>query len=157
MVEVLATLLITALLLTTLGYVYVRGAESSLSLQKRAVGLEKDALLFWRFTRSVFGAKTLILKNSTELYLITTGGNFFKGLVWEAYLFKNGTLYYYEYPLPLSKIDEIPEGALSYPLRRFKSFSFTSWDRGKRFDSFRGLPDKVEVNADGERYMFSTY
>jgi len=156
LVEVIVVLVLLGLIFSILLVVYIGGIKNSLGLLKRSESLNLEGRLFWRFTRSIFGASRVKLVNGTALYLITTGGNVFRGVVWEAYIYnpQNKTLDYYEFPYPPEKIDEIPPQAVSYRLGKFSNFLIMAVDTGRTYADYSGLPDKIEVKINNNTYMF---
>jgi hypothetical protein len=131
-------------------------AKSTLNLVIESNKINTKASLFWILTRASFGASRVKLVNGTALYLITTGGNVFRGVVWEAYIYnpQNKTLDYYEFPYPPEKIDEIPPQAVSYRLGKFSNFLIMAVDTGRTYGDYSGLPDKIEVKINNNTYMF---
>jgi len=151
LVEILAVLAILGLVFSTVFLLFWRGVNSSLEIAKRSEELQEKALLYWRLTRAIYGAKRLLLLNGTELYLYTTGGNLYGGVVKEAYIFKNGTLYYYEFPYPYKDIRYYDKDKLM-PIFKADRLEFLAEFNGGNFTSysFNQLPSLVWVKVDGE-------
>ena len=155
LLEVLVVITLLALVLSITLVVFWRISSTSAEVSKSSARMEREALLFWDFTRSIFGAGRVAVENGSSLYLITTGGRFFRGVVWCAYRFENGTLRYYEFPYPPDDWTAVPQNAVGVSLGRFKSVKFSARKGGAFFKSFKGEPEAVEVELNGERFLFA--
>jgi prepilin-type N-terminal cleavage/methylation domain-containing protein len=156
LLEVLVVLVLVGLIFTLVLTVFWRITETSSEVSKRASKLQRETTLYWQLTRSFFGTKRLAVVNGTQIYAITTGGSLFKGTVWCAYLYRNGTLYYYEYPYPPPySIKEIPREASEIILGKFKSVKFSARKGGIFYSNFEGKPDTVKVELNGESFLFA--
>ena len=154
LVEVLVVLTLIGLTFSVLLLVFSRGADSSLNLTSRAESLKLEARLFWDLQRKILGAKRLRIEND-NLYLITSAGDFYPGVVKCAYLYRNGELYYYEFPYPYGAIDEIEEEKL-YRLGRVESFEVIAVVGNREEYTYEGLPLFVKVRLNGKEFLFET-
>jgi prepilin-type N-terminal cleavage/methylation domain-containing protein len=156
LLEVLVTLTLLLLLFGIVYTLYWQSVSSSLKISKLSERLRQRATLFWEFTRSLYGAKTMRLENGTTLYLITTGGQFYRGVVQAAYIYANGTLYYYEFPYPLADITYFPQkGTVKETLGKFKTFKIAAYADNKREETLTGtLPRKVQIQIDNDTFCF---
>ncbi len=144
-------LVLLGVVLSTALFVFLRGINSSSTITLKGEKLVEFSNLYWDLTRAFYGAKELALINGTQLYLITTGGLFYPGVVHSAFIYRNGTLYYYEYPYPYGDIRHVEEDRL-IALYRLDSFRMEVIDKGgKPSLNYRGKkPYMMEVNASGE-------
>jgi len=151
LIEVVAAIAILGLVFSTIFLLFWRGVNSSLEVTKHSETLKRKALLFWQLTRAIYGAKKFLLLNGTELYLYTTGGNFYKGVVKEVYLFKNGTLYYYEFPYPYKDIRYYEKSKLM-PIFKADKFEFVATDGIANYTSYNKIPKGFWVIVNGEKW-----
>ena len=143
-------MVLLGVVLSTALFLFLRGIHSSSTITLEGEKVVRFANLYWDLTRAFYGAKRLQLVNGTSLYLITTGGLFYPGVVHSAFIYRNGTLYYYEYPYPRGDIKQIEEDKL-IALYRLESFRMEVIGKGgKRLSNYRGKkPPLMEVNASG--------
>lgn len=154
LIEVLITLsLISLIFLITFGS-YIRIINSSTDAIGRSEELYEELRLFWELNRAFVGAKEIFLKDGKEIYLITSGGERFKGLVFRAFISKEDGIYEYEFPYPPRNIRfEVPEEELVFlsPLRGVKFYAYLG---GQKLDSYEGLPDALIAEMNGREYVF---
>jgi len=153
LVEVLVVLILLGLTFSALLLVFSRGIDSSLRITEDSERLKLKANLFWDLQRKIVGAKRIRVENN-NLYMITSGGTIYQGVVKCAYIFKNGKLYYYEFPYPYGAIDEIEEDKLQ-EVGEFKSFEVKVKEGNRVLNSYEGLPDEIIVKVGKDEFVFS--
>ncbi|NPB05280.1 MAG: prepilin-type N-terminal cleavage/methylation domain-containing protein [Aquificae bacterium] len=154
LVEVLVVVILLSLVLSTVLFLYKSAFDASGTLLKESERLERISSLYWDLTRAVYGAKRLKLVNGTELYLITTGGKFYRGVVKAAYVFKNRTLYYYEFPYPYGSIDDFGSQK-PVELGRFESFKVYAVDGANLLPYSYGRERLFRVEVEGQTFYLS--
>lgn len=154
LVEILVVLTLLSVTFSTLLLVFSRGIDSSLNLFSESQKLRSEVLLFWDMERKVLGAKRIKIEND-RLYMITSAGSLYEGVVKCAYFLKEGKLYYYEFPYPYGPIDDIEEDK-AYEIGLFKEFSIRAIVNSREEVSFDGLPQYVEIIADGRKFLLET-
>lgn len=152
LVEVLIVLTILSLIFTLLSLSFSRAVNSSLSGIKNSENLKKEIILFWELRKALTGARKILLRER-ELYLETSGGEFFKGIVKKAYIFKEGTLYTYEFPYPSGSLDLYEEEKL-IKKGKFNSLRFYALDKNGKHDKYEGLPDFILIELNGKEFTF---
>ena len=151
LIEVLVVLTLIGLTFSILLFVFSRGVNSSLSLSESSEKLKAEASLFWELQRKVVGARKIKVDRE-GLYMITSGGSFNEGVVKCAYLYKEGELYYYEFPYPYGAIDEVEEEEL-YRLGTFEEFKVVAVERNREFALYEGLPEFLKVHVNGREFL----
>jgi len=151
LVEVLVVLLLLGLLFGLLSYVLKSGTESSLFVVESSQRLRDESLLVWNIQRKLMSAKDAYMEED-KLFLHTYAGDYYEGMVKCAYIFKDGTLYYYEFPYPYGSINFYEEEKL-IKLAKFKSFSFLAESAGTTQKTFRGLPEKYHIIIEDREYV----
>ncbi|RLJ70877.1 prepilin-type N-terminal cleavage/methylation domain-containing protein [Hydrogenivirga caldilitoris] len=154
LIEVLVVLTLLGLTFSALLLVFSRGIDSSLGITEESERLKLKASLFWDIQRKITGAKRIRVENN-NLYMITSGGTIYRGVVKCAYIFKDGRLYYYEFPYPYGAIDEIEEDKLQR-VATFHDFSIRVYERDREFNTYDGLPDRIKVSVEGNEMLFET-
>ncbi len=152
LIEVLLVLTLMGLVFSVLLIIFSRAVESSLNVYRNSQELKSKAVLFWDLERKVFGARRIKIEPGA-IYLITSAGSFNKGIVKSAYIFREGELYYYEFPYPYGAIDEVEEDRLM-KVGNFSGFEVTAWEGGREFRFFEGLPELVKVKIGEEEFVF---
>jgi len=152
LVEVLVVLTLIGLTFSILLFVFSRGVNSSLSLSQSSERLKSEASLFWELQRKVVGASRIKVSRD-GLYMITTGGSFNGGVVKCAYLYRDGDLYYYEFPYPYGAIDEVDENGL-YKLGTFTEFRVVAMERNREYEAYEGLPEFLKVYLNDREFLF---
>ncbi|RMH01911.1 MAG: prepilin-type N-terminal cleavage/methylation domain-containing protein [Aquificota bacterium] len=153
------TLLEVLLVVSLLGLLFGLLSFSYHSALRNAYGLNQDTqkekeitLFLWGLQRKLLGASDLYLKKDA-IYMLTTGGEYYEGLVKAVYVFKDGWLYYYEFPYPYGELTFYEEDRL-VKLLKLKSLSFRAYTPQGYQEEFRGLPTRVEVSLEGKRFLF---
>ncbi len=154
LIEVLVVLILMGIVFSTLLIVFSRGIDSSLSISEDSEFLKRKVLLFWDFQRKILGAKKILLKKG-NLFMITSGGSIYQGIVKCAYIYRDGKLYYYEFPYPYGAIEEYEEDKLQ-EIGRYKGWRVVAVVGKREFKSYEGLPNKVRVYVDDEMFIFDT-
>ncbi|MFN4319281.1 MAG: prepilin-type N-terminal cleavage/methylation domain-containing protein [Aquificaceae bacterium] len=148
LVEVLLVLVLMGLFFGTLSYSFYSSLRSSYLLSQSSQLTKKEILLFWDLQRKLTGATSFYLRKDA-LFMITSSGDYHQGMVKCAYIYRDGWLYYYEFPYPYGDIAFYEEDRL-IKLRRFKDLSFRAFSNGSYFEEFSGLPQWVEVSFEGK-------
>ncbi|MFN3471700.1 MAG: prepilin-type N-terminal cleavage/methylation domain-containing protein [Aquificaceae bacterium] len=148
LVEVLLVLVLMGLFFGTLSYSFYSSLRSSYLLSQSSQLTKEEILLFWDLQRKLTGATNLYLRKD-GLFMITSSGDYHQGMVKCAYIYRDGWLYYYEFPYPYGDIAFYEEDRL-IKLGRFKDLSFRVFSNGSYFEEFRGLPQWVEVSFEGK-------
>lgn len=154
LVEVLVVLTLIGLTFSLLLLVFSRGVDSSLNVSSRGEGLRMGAQLFWDLQRKVLGATRIKVENN-NLYMVTSAGDFYPGVIKCAYIYRDGELYYYEFPYPYGAIDEIEEDKL-YRLGRAKDFEVIAVVGNREEKVYEGLPLFVKVKLNGREFLLET-
>ncbi|NPA32152.1 MAG: type II secretion system protein, partial [Aquificae bacterium] len=149
LVEVLIVLAILSVLFGTLVGVFSRSVESSLGLIKTSESLRSEMLVYWEIKRALLGARDMLIRNGKELYLITSGGSLYKGVIKKAFIYRDGVLYTYEFPYPAGSIDFYEESRL-VRLGSFPDFRLKAKDARGEHTNYRGIPPLVLVKL-GQR------
>jgi len=152
LIEVLVVLTLLGLTFSALLIVFSRGIDSSLRITEESESLKPKASLFWDLQRKIVGAKRLRVENN-NLSMITSGGTIYRGVVKCAYVFKDGKLYYYEFPYPYGAIDEIEEDKLQR-VGEFDSFEVQVKEGNRVLNSYDGIPDEIIVKVGKEEFVF---
>ena len=152
--EVLITLTVVSLMLSSLLLVFSRGVNSSLFLTKDSESFKMEVSLFWDLERKVLGAKRIRIENNA-LYMITSGGSHFPGVVECAYYLEGDTLRYHEFPYPYGRLEDIYDG-IDYELGRVESFRVYASDGNIDQSAYEGLPKYVKVVLNGREFVFET-
>ncbi|HIC97802.1 MAG TPA: prepilin-type N-terminal cleavage/methylation domain-containing protein [Aquificaceae bacterium] len=154
LVEVLLVLTLLGLTFSTVLFVFLRGIGSSLSVLESSEKLSGEASLFWDLQRKVFGASRIKIEND-RLYMITSGGTYYEGVVRCAYFFREGKLYYYEFPYPWGEIDDIEESK-AFQIATVGSFEVSAVEGDGEERSYDGLPERVVVRIGDTEFIFDT-
>ena len=149
--EVLVVLLLFGLLFGLVSYILKSSAENSAFVVRDSQRLKDEALLIWNIQRKVMSAKDAYMEED-RLFLHTYAGDYYQGMVKCAYIYKDGTLYYYEFPYPYGSLNFYEEEKLK-ELTRFESFSFSAQAQGQEHKSFRGLPERYRIIVEGREYL----
>jgi len=154
LVEILITLAIAGITLTSLFLIFSRGSLTSAGLTEESASFKMEVSLFWDLQRKVLGAKRIRIEGDA-LYMYTSGGSHFPGIVKCAFYVKDGMLRYHEFPYPYLSIDEIYEGVdyVLGPVRRFEVFASDG-----RVDEtvYDGMPRFVKVILNDREFVFET-
>ncbi len=154
LIEVLITLSIISLVFLIAFGSFIQIMSSSADAVRRSETLYEELKLFWELNRALVGAKQIYIENGKDIYLITSGGGRFKGLVLRAFLSREDGLYEYEFPYPPKDIKlNIPEDELIL-LSPIKGVQFFAYLQGQKLENYEGLPDAVIVNINGREYFF---
>ncbi len=154
LIEVLITLSLISLIFLMAFGSFIQIMNSSADAIKRSENLYEELKLFWELNRAFAGAKEVFLKDSKEIYLITSGGSRFKGLVFRAFLAREDGIYEYEFPYPPRNIRmHIPEEELVLlsPLREVNFFAYL---QGQEVENYEGLPEAIIVRVNLREYFF---
>ncbi len=148
LIEVLLALALMGLFLGLLSYSFYSSLRSSYLLSQSSQLTKEEILLFWNLQRKLIGATDLYLRKDA-IFMITSSGDYYQGIVKCAYIYKDGWLYYYEFPYPYGDIAFYEEDRL-IKLGRFKDLSFRAFSNGSYYEEFKGLPQWVELFFEGK-------
>lgn len=151
--EVLVVLILFSVSVSLLLLVFSRGVSTSLSLEERSERTVLLATLFWDLQRKVFGAERIYVEE-TSLYMITSGGSYYPGLVRCGYMFRDGTLFYSEDRNVWGEVYN-PNGGW-VRVGNFRMFRVVAVEGDREFTAYDGLPEKIRVYLDGEVFTFET-
>ncbi|MFN3598517.1 MAG: prepilin-type N-terminal cleavage/methylation domain-containing protein [Aquificaceae bacterium] len=146
LLEVLLALTLMGVFFSTLSYVFYNTIKNSYSLSEASEVTKEEINLFWDLQRKLMGAKDIYLKKSM-LFMITSSGNYYQGVVKCGYVYKDGWLYYYEFPYPYGDMAFYEEDKLM-KIGKFKELYFRAF-AGDYQEEFRGLPQWIEVYLEG--------
>lgn len=145
LIEVLLAITLMGVFFGIISYSFYSSVKNSYLLLNSAELTKEEALLFWNLQRKIVGAKEIYLKRDS-LFIISSAGDYYQGMVKCAYIFRDGWLYYYEFPYPYGDISFYEEEKL-IKLSPFRELSFRAFS-GQYLEEFRGLPQWVEVKLD---------
>jgi len=151
--EVLVVLAIISLVFSLILISFRRATFFTLDAKEEAEELKSEALIFWELQRSLAGAKRLKVNRGKELFLTTSGGSIYRGIVKKGFIFKEGWLYLYEFPYPSGSLDFYEEDKL-IKLSRVKSFKVLALDSRGRHENYEGLPPFVIVELNSKEFTF---
>jgi len=154
LIEVLVVLTLIGLTFSVLLLVFSRGVDSSLSLSGSSRSLVERASLFWDLQRKILGANKIEVSGNA-LYMITSGGTLYEGVVKCAYIFRDGRLFYYEFPYPYGALDEVEEEKLQ-ELGKVSEFRVLAVVGNREEKFYEGIPDYIKVHINGEEMVFQT-
>ncbi len=153
LVEVLVVLLLISLTFTITFTAFSRVVLSSLSLLRESERVKGELLLFWELERALVGSRELLLKEGRELFLLTSGGSLYRGLIKKAFIYRNGVLYTYEFPYNVGSLDFYEEDKLIEVFRTEK-FRILAVDAGGTHRNYEGLPPLLVVELGERRFTF---
>ncbi|MEJ5339282.1 MAG: type II secretion system protein [Aquificaceae bacterium] len=153
LLEVLLVITLIGVFFGVLSYSFYSSVRNSYLLLESAELTKEEALLFWNLQKKLVGAVDLYMRKDA-LFVITSSGDYYEGVVKCAYLYKDGWLYYYEFPYPYGEITFYEEDRL-IKLGRFDEFSFRVYANGQYLEEFRGIPQWVEVRLGGRSLKLS--
>ncbi|AAC07856.1 pilus assembly FimT family protein [Aquifex aeolicus] len=153
LVEVLITLAIISLVFSLILISFQRATFFTFGAKKEAERLKSEALLFWELQRSLAGAKKLKINQGKELFLITSGGSLYRGVVKKGFIHKDGWLYLYEFPYPSGSIDFYEEEKL-VKLAKLDDFKVFALDSLGKHENYEGLPPFVIVELNSKEFTF---
>ena len=156
LIEILVVVAILGLIFSTIAIIFKNLYEGSLQLSSSSQELSKKIQTFWTLTRALYSSKKVVLKNGTQLYLITAGGQFYGGVVKAVYLFKNGTLFYYEYPYPYGSLYDYDKKKL-IELAKFKNFKIYAIIEGIPKKTFYKKAKLYQLLIDNETFYIKTF
>ncbi len=153
LLEVLLVIALMGVFFGVLSYSFYSSARNSYLLVESAELTKEEAFLFWNLQRKISSATDLFLKKDS-LFMITSSGDYYQGVVKCAYLYRDGLIYYYEFPYPYGDISFYEEDKL-VRLGRFGEVSFRAYANGQFFEEFRGIPQWVEVKTGSRTFKIA--
>lgn len=153
LIEVLIVLTIIALVFSLLSTVFYSNIQNSLNLISLSEKLKTEAGLFWNMQRKVFSAQEIYLERG-NLYMITSAGDYYHGVVKSAYIYKykEQKLYYYEFPYPYGDLKFYEEDKLIL-VGEFKNFKILAYKGDKSYEEFNGKPDYFNFYLDKWQFI----
>ncbi|MEZ0360718.1 MAG: prepilin-type N-terminal cleavage/methylation domain-containing protein [Hydrogenobacter sp.] len=151
LLEVLLVLVLIGILFGLISYTFYSLVTNSLSLAKDSERLKEDASLLWNIQRKILSSKSIYLEKD-KLFIITSAGDYYEGMVKCAYIYKDGILYYYEFPYPYGDIRFYEEDKL-IKLGRFDTISFRAYKGGNFYDTFDGIPELIYVKMNNREFV----
>jgi prepilin-type N-terminal cleavage/methylation domain-containing protein len=153
LIEVLIVLTVIALVFTLLSTVFYSNIQNSLNLLLSSEKLKTEADLFWNMQRKVFSAQEIYLAKG-ELYMTTSAGDYYQGVVKSAYIYKykEQKLFYYEFPYPYGELKFYEEDKL-IPVGEFKDFKILAYKGESSYEEFNGKPDYFTVYLDKRKFI----
>ncbi|MEN3028100.1 MAG: type II secretion system protein [Aquificaceae bacterium] len=148
LLEVLLTISLMGLFFGILSYSFYSSARNSYALLESVELTREEVLLFWNLQRKLTGARELFLRKD-GIFMVTSSGDYYQGLVKCAYVYKDGWLYYYEFPYPYGDLTFYEEDRL-LKVGKFGEFYFRAFSGGQYLEEFRGIPQWVEVSFEGK-------
>ena len=133
--------------------IFTRGVDSSIGISKEAEKEITLANLFWDLQRKFFGAERVYIRGD-EVYMITSGGSYYPGIVRCAYVFDNGKLLYYEEPYTSGDVTSL-DMKRAKRVGEFERFRVVAVD-GEEFSAYDGLPDLIRVYLGDVVFVFET-
>ncbi|MDW8066997.1 MAG: prepilin-type N-terminal cleavage/methylation domain-containing protein [Aquificaceae bacterium] len=150
LLEVLLVLVLMGVFFSVLSYSFYSSTRNSYFMLESAELLKGEIFLFWDLQRKLTGATDLYIKKDS-LFMVTSSGDYYQGLVKCAYVYKDGWLYYYEFPYPYGDITFYEEDKL-VRVGRFEELSFRAFSNGQFFDEFKGLPQWMDIRFKDKTY-----
>lgn len=147
LIEVLIVVILIGLIFSLLSMIFYSNINNSLHLILESEKLQREASLFWNIQRKIASAKEIQLDKG-NLHMLTTAGDYYEGVVKSTYIFRDGNLFYYEFPYPFGDLRFYEEDKL-YNLGKFKNFNIWAFKNEKRYDEFTGFPDYFLVECEG--------
>ncbi len=152
LVEVLVVLTLMGLLFGMLSFAFYRASNGSLNVLQLSESIKREAVLYWELERKITGAKEIYIEND-RIYMLTTGGSLYDGVVKCAYFVKDGALFYYEFPYPYLSLDDIEESK-AYKVMEVESFKVRAKVRDSEVRTLIGLPDYVLITINDRSFTY---
>ena len=156
LLEILVVILILSVFFSTLTFLFKSSFDTASEVLTKNRELQRDIDIFWQLTRAIYGAQKLLLHNGSELYLITTGGIFYPGVVKAVYLYKNGTLYYYEFPYPYGSLESYNSSELK-ALGRFDNFALIALYGNREVKDDQGRATLFKLILDNQTFYLKRF
>lgn len=153
LIEVLLVLTLIGFIFLILSTVFYSNIHNSLNLITNSEKLKNEADLFWNIQRKVFSAQEIYLERG-NLYMITSAGDFYQGVVKSAYIYKykEQKLYYYEFPYPYGDLKFYEEDKLLL-VGEFRDFKILAYKGEKSYEDFNGKPDYFNFHLDKWKFI----
>jgi len=153
LVEVLIVLLLISLTFSILFFSFSRIISYSLHVSSEAERIKGELMLFWELTRAFTGARKFLLQEGRKVFLLTSGGSIYRGLVKKAFIYKDGSIYTYEFPYGAGSLDFFEEEKL-LKLLNAEDFRVYAIDKRGRHKNYEGLPPLVIVELGERKFTF---
>ena len=148
LLETLIVITLMSIFFSVLSYSFYSSVKNSYLLLESAELTREELLLFWNLNRKVAGATELHVRRD-GVFMITPSGDYYQGIVKCAYIYRDGWLYYYEFPYPYGDLTFYEEDKL-IRIGKFKELSFRAYANGQYFEEFIGIPQWIELNTEGK-------
>lgn len=155
LLEILITLLTLGLLLGLLSYTFYSSISSSLDITKDGESLKRDILLLWNIQRKIISSKYVVL-DKDNIFMITSAGDYYEGVVKCAFIYKKPILYYYEFPYPYGNIEFYEEDKL-IKLGKFENFTVRAYKDGNLYENFSGIPELFYVSLNDKELVVKPF
>lgn len=154
LIEVLIVLTLLGLIFSILSVVFYSNIKNSLILITDSDKLKNNANIFWSINRKILSSKEILLEKG-DLYMITSAGDYYEGIVKCAYIYRGGKLLYYEFPYPYGDLRFYEEEKL-HSLGLMKNFKITAFKNEKKYDEFKGMPDYFIVELEDKIFIIKS-
>lgn len=151
LIEVLIVITIIGIIFSVLSIIFFSSITNSLDLIENSEKLKRQAILFWDFQRKIGSAKEILLEKG-ELFMITTAGDYYEGVVKCAYISKGDSLFYYEFPYPYGNLKFYEENKL-INLGKIKNFKILAVKDNINYEIFKGLPDYFYIEYEDKKII----
>lgn len=151
LIEVLIVIVLIGLIYSLLSMIFYSNIGNSLNIISDSEKLKREANFFWNIQRKVASAKEIYL-NKGNIYMLTTAGDYYEGLVKSAYILKEGNLYYYEFPYPYGDLRFYEEYRLNN-VGKVEKFQILAFKNENKYDEFIGFPDYFFVEYNGRKII----
>ncbi|RMH79738.1 MAG: prepilin-type N-terminal cleavage/methylation domain-containing protein [Acidobacteria bacterium] len=152
LLEVLLVLVLMSIFLGMLTYSFYSTLKNSYAIVELSELTKEEAKLLWNLQRKLSGALELYVKKDS-LFMLTSAGDYYQGVVKCAYIFKDGWLYYYEFPYPYGELTFYEEDRL-IRVGRFEGFQIRAYVMGNHLEEYRGVPEVLEFKIGGKTLKF---
>lgn len=149
--EVLVVIVIIGLIFSVLSIVFYSTTNNSIFMIGQAENIKREAVVLWDIQRKILSSRELFLEKD-RLHMITTAGDFYEGVVKCSYIFKEGSLFYYEFPYPYGDIRFFDEKML-VNIGNFEDFQIRAVKNDKSYEEFKGNPDYFLIVLKNRRFI----
>lgn len=151
LIEVLIVIILIGLIFSILSMIFYSNISNSLNFISRSEKLKREANFFWNIQRKIASAKEIQL-DKNNIYMFTTAGDYYEGMVKSAYIFRDGNLFYYEFPYPYGDLKFYEEDKLNN-LGKVKNFRIMAFKKERQYEEFKGMPDYFMIEYDERKII----
>ncbi len=152
LLELLIVLTLISLIFSLISFSLYSNVKSSLNIVKSSEHLKEEVLFFWELQKLFYSAQEIVIRDGERAHLLTRGGRFYRGLVMVSLIFKDGKLYYYEFPYFKNSVDYYEEDKLRL-IPWVKEFKVYAYRGGKVMKDFKGIPERIIVKLNGREIV----